>query len=69
MEEKKTTIEEAFTKLEEIVNAMEQKDISLEDSFAKYKEGIALVKECNDMIDKVEKEVVKINSNGEESPF
>lgn len=65
MEDKNMTIEESFEKLESIVSALEGKDIPLEEAFAKYKEGIGLVKECNDMIDKVEKEISTINASGE----
>ena len=69
MAEKKLTLEEAFDKLQTIVDDMEQPDISLEDAFARYKDGVALVKECNDMIDKVEKEVKKISDSGELTDF
>lgn len=59
------TLEESFEKLEGLVSALESKDISLEDAFARYKEGIELVKQCNDMIDKVEKEVGVLNDAGD----
>ncbi len=47
----------------------QQEDISLEESFKLYKEGMKLVKSCNDRIDKVEKEVLKLNENGELDEF
>ena len=43
--------------------------ISLEDAFARYKEGVTLVKQCNDMIDAVEKEVKTITETGEINDF
>jgi exodeoxyribonuclease VII small subunit len=43
--------------------------VSLEDSFKLYKEGMKLIKFCNDKIDKVEKQVLKLNENGELDEF
>lgn len=67
-DEKKMTLEEAFGKLEEVVQKLEQPETTLEESFAAYKEGVSLVNLCNGMIDKVEKEV-KILSEGETDEF
>ena len=39
-------------------------DIALEDAFAAYSEGMKLLKDCNDQIDKVEKKVLKLASDG-----
>ena len=47
----------------------EKDDISLEDSFKYYKEGMELLKYCNDAIDKVEKKVQKIAGDGELTDF
>ena len=58
------TIEENFQKIEETIEKLEQNDISLEDAFAAYNEGIKLLKECNDQIDKVEKKVLKLANDG-----
>ncbi len=38
------------------IEALESRDITLEDSFKKYQEGMELLKECSQKIDKVEKE-------------
>ena len=69
MTEEKMTIEESFDKLQGIVDTLDNPDISLEEAFSKYKEGVTLVKQCNDMIDKVEKEVKVISANGDMSDF
>ena len=63
-EEKQLSLEEAFAKLETVVEKLEQPETSLEDSFAEYKEGISLVNLCNGMIDKVEKEVKVLAEGG-----
>ncbi|MBQ3165457.1 MAG: exodeoxyribonuclease VII small subunit [Lachnospiraceae bacterium] len=58
-----------FEKLEESIEKLEQEDISLEDSFKIYQEGMKLIRTCNEKIDKVEKEVLKLSENGELDEF
>lgn len=69
MASKETTLEQLFGKLEESISQLERDDISLEDSFKIYKEGMKLVQTCNSRIDRVEKEVLKLNENGELDEF
>ena len=59
------TLEEKFAKLEETVTRLESEEVSLEESFRIYKEGMALLKKCNGEIDKVEKQVMQSNDEGE----
>ncbi len=66
---KEQTLDQSFEKLEEMIGKLEQEDISLEESFKLYKEGMKLIKSCNDKIDRVEKEVLKLNENGELDEF
>lgn len=68
-EEEKLNLEKAFSKLEEIVSALEQEDISLEQSFQTYREGMELLKKCNQAIDQVEKQVLVLNEDGEWDEF
>jgi exodeoxyribonuclease VII small subunit len=63
------TLDETFEKLEMAIGKLEQEDISLEESFRLYKEGMKLIQSCNDKIDKVEKEVLKLNERGELEEF
>lgn len=63
-EEKQLSLEEAFEKLETVIEKLEQPDTSLEESFDAYKEGVALVNMCNGMIDRVEKEVRVLTEGG-----
>ena len=58
------SLEETFDKLEETIERLEAEDISLEESFAAYQEGMKLLKQCNDTIDKVEKQVLALNEEG-----
>ncbi len=66
---KEITLEQMFEKLEESIAKLEQEDISLEDSFKIYREGMKLIQTCNEKIDKVEKEVLKLSENGELDEF
>ena len=58
------TIDETFAKIEETIEKLEQEDIALEDAFTDYSEGMKLLKDCNDQIDKVEKKVLKLAADG-----
>ncbi len=66
---KEMTLEQMFEQLEESIGKLEQEDISLEDSFKIYREGMKLIQTCNEKIDKVEKEVLKLSENGELDEF
>lgn len=63
---KERTIEETLKDLEELVKKLESGESSLEESFEYYETGMKLVKSCNDKIDKVEKEIIVLEENGEE---
>jgi exodeoxyribonuclease VII small subunit len=69
MAAKELTIEQTFEKLEDTIAKLQEEDVSLEDSFKLYKEGMKLIKSCNDKIDKVEKQVLKLNENGDLDEF
>lgn len=64
-EQKEFNLEEAFAGLEKSVNALEREDISLEESFQVYRKGMELLKQCNQAIDRIEKQVMVINDDGE----
>ena len=59
------TIEQSFEKLEDIINTMEKGKISLEETFKLYSEGIKIVEGCKKELDKVEKKILIVKSNGE----
>ena len=67
--EKKPTLEEAFTRIEAILTLMEQPEISLEQSFLLYQSGVEKLKECNVMLDTVEKKMQILNAKGELEDF
>jgi len=68
-EKNSLTVEEAFTRIEEKIQALEKEDISLDDSFKEYQEGMVLLKQCHEMIESVEKKVQKISMDGRLEDF
>lgn len=63
---KKLTLEESFEQLDDIIGLLQGGDMTLEDSFKKYEEGMKLIKNCNDAIDKVEKKLIVLENGPEE---
>ena len=63
------TLEEAFNKLETVISKMENEDVPLEESFQLYSEGMGLLKDVNDRIDRVEKQVQKMQADGSLAPM
>ena len=68
-ETKKPGLEENFARLDELAEELERDDISLEAAFQVYSEGMALLKCCNDQIDRVEKQVLKLSGEGQLEEF
>lgn len=67
---KAQTLEQSFKKLEQIIGNLENGDVSLEDSFKLYNEGMKLIQNCNQQLDKVEKKIVVLNQKeGDEDEF
>lgn len=54
---KELSIEETFAKLDDLIDQMDDEEITLEDSFKLYNDGLLLVKQCNEKIEKVEKDI------------
>lgn len=61
--EKENTLEENFELLSEVTEKLQSDDLPLEEAFENYKKGMDLIKKCSDQTDKVEKEVLKLNSD------
>lgn len=66
---KELTLEENFSKLEEIIVKMQERDVTLEESFSLYEQGMKTLKNCNKKIDAVEKKMLKMNEQGELEEF
>ena len=63
--EKKMSFEEALSRLEDIVRAMENGSAKLDESLALFEEGVGLVKFCTAELDNAEQRV-KILQAGED---
>ena len=53
----KNNIEENFKELDELLEKMQDEEVSLDESFEMYKKGIEIVKDSNEQIDKIEKQI------------
>lgn len=62
-------LEENFARLEKTIELLEDENISLDEAFRVYSEGMALLKQCNDQIDRVEKQVLKLTEEGKLEEF
>ncbi len=60
MAAKKMTLEQSFENLDNIIEKLQGGELTLEESFKMYEEGMKLVKNCNDALDKVEKKLITI---------
>ena len=58
----KATLEKRFEQIENMIEQLEDSDTSLEDSFQLYRDGMKLLKQCNEDIDRVEKKVLELNA-------
>lgn len=68
-EQGQRSLEENFSTLEDLIGQLEAEDISLEEAFTAYSKGMNLLKQCNEQIDRVEKQVMKLNEEGELEPL
>lgn len=50
-------IEDNFEQLEDIISQMQSDRITLEQSFELYNKGLSLVQDCNNQIEKIEKQI------------
>ena len=62
----KNNIEKNFKELDEILEKMQDEEVSLDESFEMYKKGIEIVKDSNEQIEKIEKQIEVLEENTEE---
>ena len=63
------TYEEAYNKLESILETLASKSTSLDESLSLYEEGIKLYKHCNKLLDNAQLKISKFNQLGIEEDF
>lgn len=67
--DRELTLEENFAALEQLIAKLERADLPLEEAFRSYSEGMQLLRRCNDQIDRVEKQVLKLAEDGSTEVF
>lgn len=55
---KKINIEEKMKRIDELIETLEGEETTLEASMKAYKEGVTLLKDCDEMLEKMEQEIV-----------
>ena len=68
-EQEQFRLEEAFDRIEALLEKLQDKDVTLEESFGLYQEGMGLLKLGNENIDHVEKQMLQIDEEGQTHEF
>ena len=68
-DQKQFRLEEAFDRIEALLEKLQDKNVTLEESFGLYQEGMGLLKLCNENIDHVEKQMLQIDEEGQTHEF
>ena len=68
-EQEQFRLEEAFDRIEALLEKLQDKDVTLEESFGLYQEGMGLLKLCNENIEHVEKQMLQIDEEGQTHEF
>ena len=66
---KEETLEEAFARLDGLIRKLEDAETPLEESFSLYREGMEILRGCEEKISLVEKKVLMLEDNGEWTQF
>lgn len=66
MGKKEFNIDQGFDQLDQIIETLSSEDVKLSDAVKLYTEGVGIVKQCKDSLDKVEKELILLDKDGEE---
>jgi len=61
MAKRKFDFEKAMARAEEIASAIERGDVGLEDSIKQFEEGMALVKQCREVLDAAEQRIQQLD--------
>lgn len=62
MEEKNLSFEEAFLKLKEISEKLDDNDISLDESLKLFEQGVGLSKYCNEILTKAREKIASLKN-------
>ena len=67
MAKRKLTFEEALKQLETIAEQIEEGKIGLEESITQYEQGMALVKQCRQILSKAEQKIQQLQERADGS--
>ena len=68
MNEKSQNFEAAMERLDGIVKSLEKGDVPLADALKLFEEGTGLVRQCSELLDTAELQVVKLMKDSDGSP-
>ena len=58
------TLEETFTKIDEVMEKLSDDSLPLEESFGVYKEGMEYLNNCRKIVDDIEEKYKQLASDG-----
>ena len=62
-------LETIFTELDEILVKMQDPEVTLEESFVLYETGMKDIRQCNVLLDQIEKKMLMLSKEGELTAF
>ncbi len=62
-------LETIFTELDEILVKMQDPEVTLEESFTLYETGMKDIRQCNVLLDQIEKKMLMLSKEGELTAF
>ena len=69
MAKRELSIEKAFENLDSIIEKLEDENTKLADSIALYTKGVKLLNDCKQSLDRIEKEMIVLDSEEENDEF
>lgn len=60
---KEMKIEDTFDELEAVIEKMEKPETGLEETFELYKQGLDMIRKCNDSISSIEKKIIELEED------
>jgi exodeoxyribonuclease VII small subunit len=66
MAKKEFNIDQGFEQLDQILEKLGNDEVKLSDAVKLYSEGVGVVKQCKDSLDKIDKELIILEDDGEQ---
>jgi len=62
-DQNETTFEELSQQLDAVLARLERGDLALEEALSAYEQGVALVRQCNDLLDRAELRITELSTS------